>query len=41
MLCDYYSGLGGRELLQLAKENHAGCEIAYGDSLVLYKFAKT
>ena len=26
-----YSGLGGRELLQLAKENHAGCEIAYGD----------
>lgn len=28
-----YSGLGGRELMQLASEHHAGREIAYGDWL--------
>ena len=28
-----YSGLGGRELLQLASDNHSGQEIAYGDWL--------
>ena len=28
-----YSGLGGRELLQLASGNHAGQEVAYGDWL--------
>ena len=32
-----YSGLGGRELLELACQNHAGREIAYGDWLGFLK----
>ena len=36
-----YSGLGGRELLQLASQNNSGQQVDFGDWLSSYQFCET